>query len=344
MAERLGAAVIGVGIYGVNHVRLYREHPDTELIGVWSRSQARASQVGEEYDCPWTTDLDTLADDPRIQLVSVVTPDFAHTGPVLRMLAAGKHVLVEKPMATSVVECRQMIEAARRAEVKLMVNFHNRWYPSLAGAKQLIEQGRIGKPVMAFIRLSDRIEVATEWLSWAGRSGPEWFLMPHTVDLARWLMGQEVLKVFASGRKGVLSGRGIDAYDVVQAQLVMEDGFATLESSWILPPGWRAVVQMSVDVQGTEGKLDIVSDQEGLQLTRDRLDTPFFLDPWTTEKLPIEAFIASVRDDAPLPTPPEEGLACTAVLEAIAESLRTGEVVMVTDVRSEGSGPLEEAR
>lgn len=329
MAERLGAAVVGVGIYGACHVRVYQDHPDTELVAVWSRSQARASQVGEKYDCSWTTDLDSLASNPHIQLVSVATPDFAHTEPVLKMLAAGKHVLVEKPMAYSVAECRQMIQSAEQAGVKLMVNFHNRWYPSLAGAKQLIEQGHIGRPVMALIRLSDRIEVATEWLGWAGQSGPEWFLLPHTVDLARWLLGQEVRQVFASGRKEVLAERGIDAYDMVQAHLVMEDGFATLESSWILPSGWRAIIQMEVDVQGTEGKLDIVCDQEGVQLTRDRLDTPFFLDPWTTEKLPIEAFIASVRDGTPLPIPPEEGLACTAVLEAIVGSLKTGDVVEV---------------
>lgn len=329
MGKRLGAAVLGSGIYGGCHARAYRDHPDVDLVAVWSRSAGRARQAGQAAGCAWTTDQDIIAGDPRIHLVSVATPDFAHTAPVLKMLAAGKHVLVEKPMAYTTAECRQMLDAARRADRKLMVNFHNRWYPSLAGAKALIAQGQIGKPAMAFVRLSDRIEVATEWLSWAGQSGPEWFLFPHTVDLARWLMGQEVVRVFASGSKGVLSGRGIDCFDAVQALLVMEDGLATLESSWILPPGWRSVIQMSVDVQGTEGKLDIVCDQEGLQLSSTRLDTPFFLDPWTTEKLPIEAFVASVRDDTPVPVPPEEGLACTAVLEAIARSLGTGNVEQV---------------
>jgi len=325
-APRFGAAVIGAGIYGKCHARAYRKHPDVDLVAIWSRSAERASAAGREAGCTWTTDQDSIAGDPRIQMVSVATPDFGHTEPVLKMLAAGKHVLVEKPMAYTADECRQMIEAANRSGLKLMVNFHNRWYPSLVEAKRLIEEGRIGSPTMAFLRLSDRIEVATEWLSWAGGSGPEWFLFPHTVDLARWLMGQEVLRVFAGGHKGVLSGRGIDCYDAVQALLVMEEGLVTLESSWILPPGWRSVIQMEVDVQGSEGKLEVVCDQEGLQLTAGRLDTPFFLDPWTTEKLPIEAFIASVRDGTPVPVPPEEGLACTAVLQAIARSLRTGNV------------------
>ncbi len=330
MAERLGAAVIGVGIYGTSHVRAYRQHPDTELVAVWSQTEQRARKVGEAWGCGWTTDLDQVAGDPRIRLVSIATPDFAHTEPTLRLLRAGKHVLLEKPMAYTVAECRQMIAAARDSGSKLMVNFHNRYYPSLAGARALIEAGRIGKPVLAFLRLSDRIEVATEWLPWAGRSGPQWFLMPHTVDLARWLTGQEVRRVFASGRRGVLAARGLDCYDLVQAQLVLDDGVATLESSWILPAAWRAVIQMSVDVQGTEGKLEVVTDHEGMTLTTGQgLEAPFFLDPTTTEWLPIKAFIEAVRDGRPVPVPAEEGLACTAVLEAIDRSLRTGQPVDV---------------
>jgi hypothetical protein len=178
----------------------------------------------------------------------------------------------------NIAECRQMIEAAGGPGASMSI----RNLLFLPGRYQAVGRTSQFGPVMAFLD-SAIGSVATEWLAWAGKSGPEWFLLPHTVDLARWLLGQEVRRVFATGRKQVLASRGIDAYDMVQAQLVMEDGVATLESSWILPSGWRAVIQMEVDIQGTEGKLEIVCDQEGLQLTRERLDTPFFLDPWTTE-------------------------------------------------------------
>jgi predicted dehydrogenase len=326
MLKPLGAAVIGVGIYGRCHVRAYRNHPDTELVAIWSRTEARARAVADEAGCDWATDLDRIAGDPRVRLVSVATPDFAHTIPTLKMLEAGKHVLLEKPMAYSVAECRQMIGAARESGVQLMVNFHNRYYPSIASAQQMIVAGRIGKPVLAFLRLSDRIEVATRWLTWAGHSGPEWFLMPHTVDLVRFLMGQEVRRVSAIGRKGVLAARGLDCYDSVQAQLALDDGVATVESSWILPERWRNVIRMDIDIQGTEGMLELTADHEGMTLTTGKgLETPFFLDPTTTEWLPIKAFIESVRDDLPVPVPGEEGLACTAVLEAVARSLRTGQ-------------------
>jgi predicted dehydrogenase len=326
MLKPLGAAVIGVGIYGRCHVRAYRHHPDTELVAVWSRTEGRARAVAEEAGCDWTTDLDGITSDPRIRLVSVATPDFAHTVPAIKMLESGKHVLLEKPMAYTAAEARQMIAAARLSGVQLMVNFHNRYYPSIASARRMIAAGRIGKPVLAFLRLSDRIEVATRWLPWAGRSGPEWFLLPHTVDLARFLLGQEVRRVSAVGRKGVLAAQGTDCYDFVQAQLALDDGVATLESSWILPEGWRNVIQMDIDIQGTEGTLEIAADDEGLTLTTGKgLETPLFLDPTTTEWLPIKAFIESIRDDLPVPVPGEEGLACTAVLEAIARSLQTGQ-------------------
>ncbi|MGQ9733205.1 MAG: Gfo/Idh/MocA family protein, partial [Candidatus Zipacnadales bacterium] len=142
----------------------------------------------------------------------------------------------------------------------------------------------------AYIRLSDRIEVATQWLSWAGRSGPEWFLFPHTVDLANWLLGQRPLHVFASGHKGVLVGKGVPCYDIVQAQVVYEDAFVTLESSWVLPPSWPNINEFSLDLHGSEGKLTVVGDQENLTLASRRYDHPFTLS-WLTEDVPIQEFV-----------------------------------------------------
>ena len=82
-----------------------------------------------------------IAADERVQLVSVATPDFAHTEPALALLGAGKHLLLEKPMATTSAECRRVLAAARTSGVRLMVNFHNRWHPPLARAKELRASG-----------------------------------------------------------------------------------------------------------------------------------------------------------------------------------------------------------
>lgn len=331
--EKIGAAVIGAGIYGEVHIRTYMSEPGIDLISIWSRSKERAGKIGEKYNCKYTTNLEEIAEDENIKIVSVATPDFAHTDIVIKMLEAGKHVLVEKPMAVSSEECRKILDvhklqcALRRQGLKFMVNFHNRWYPPAAEAKKRIDRGEIGLPLSMYARLSDRIEVATKWLSWAGKSGPEWFLFPHTVDLVRWLTGrQKVKKVFALGKKGVLQNMGIDCYDTVQAEVEFEHTIAAFESSWILPSSWRSIIDFKIDILGEKGKIGIAGDSEGIEIAADEYQTPFVLDSITEEE-PIRYFIDCVKNDISPDSSGEDGLAVTEIIEAIVSSLRNGKTV-----------------
>ena len=322
---KLRAAVIGVGMYGEIHARAYQREERTELACVWSRSKERAQSVGSKFGVRYTTRLEELAQDEEIDLVSIATPDFAHTDPALMMLAAGKHVLIEKPLAMSSRECAQILAARDAAGTKLMVNFHNRWYPPIAHAKQVIASGKIGKPVVCYARLSDQIVVPTEWLKWAEQSGPQWFLFPHLVDIVRWLFAQEIRRVYATGRKGVLKARGIDCYDAIQAQLVFDDAVATIESSWILPRSWRSVIDFKIDVLGAEGKIGIEGDREGIEVTTNEChEAPLILDPTTTELLPFQHFIDCILNDQAPSCSGEDGLAVTRVIEQIVQSLQHG--------------------
>ena len=120
--QKLKATVVGAGLYGEVHIRAWHREPRVELVRVWSRSEQRARSTGKKYDVPYTTDLQEIADDEQIDLVSIATPDFAHTGPAIMMLEAGKHVLLEKPMATTTADCQQILKAAQRGGGQLMVN------------------------------------------------------------------------------------------------------------------------------------------------------------------------------------------------------------------------------
>ena len=326
--EKIGAAVIGAGIYGEVHIRTYKNDPRVELVSIWSRSKERAKKIGGKYNCKYTTDLEEIANDKKVGIVSIATPDFAHTEPAIKMLRAGKHVLVEKPMAISVAECKEILKELRvhNPRVKLMVNFHNRWYPSIAEAKRRIEKGEIGNPLTIYAKLSDRIEVPTEWLSWSNKSGPEWFLFPHTIDLARWLIGkQKVKRVFALGKKGVLQSRGIDSYDAIHAQVEFENTIAIFESSWVIPSSWRNIIDFRIDILGSKGKIGIVGDKEGIEIATDKYQTPFVLDPITEEE-PIKYFVDCViNDKCPEPSG-EDGLAVTEIIEGIVTSLREKKV------------------
>ena len=325
--DKIKTAVIGVGIYGEVHVRTYNKDPRTELVSVWSRTKKRAREIAEKYNCNYTTSLDGIANDKRIRLVSIATPDFAHAEPAIRMLEAGKHVLIEKPMAVSTEDCKRIMEAQRIGKGKLMVNFHNRWHPPIVESKRRIDNGEIGNPVSIYARLSDRIDVATKWLSWAGRSGPEWFLFPHTIDLILWFLNGEMpTKIFAVGKKGVLSSMGIDCYDVIQAQLEFKNCIVSLESSWIIPKGWRNIVDFRIDVLGTKGKIEIEGDKEGIGIATENYQTPFVLD-YITEEEPIKYFIDCIeRDVSPKPGV-EDGLRVTKIIEGMLHSLRKGQAI-----------------
>ena len=329
----IGAVVIGTGIYGEVHVRTYNQDPRTQLVSIWSRSGERAEKIGNKYDCHYTTSLDDIANDERIKAVSIATPDFAHTEAALKMLNAGKHVLLEKPMATSVEDCRRLMDAHNRQktqsapQLKFMINFHNRWYPPAAQAKRIIDSGDIGRPITVYAKLSDRIEVATEWLSWADRSGPEWFLLPHIVDLTRWLTGNQAVRtVFALGKKGVLQSRGIDCYDAVQVQVEFEDTIAMFESNWVLPRSWRNMIEFRIDVLGSEGRIGIDGDREGIELAAKEYQTPFVSD-LVTEEEPIRYFIDCIVDDKPPAATPEDGLSVTRIIEVAVESLAQKQIV-----------------
>ena len=167
-------------------------------------SSLPARTLAERFGCAWTTSLDQLASSD-VDAVTIATPDHLHAEPTLAMLRAGKHVLVEKPLATSVSEALAMTEAAEASGLKLMVDFHARWHPLFMSAKGYVERGELGALVMAYARLSDTIHVPTEMLNWSGHSGPEWFLFPHTMlNFYPWGLSLNVVVPLAVDRTRII--------------------------------------------------------------------------------------------------------------------------------------------
>ena len=331
----LRTAVIGVGTFGENHARAYAEYGRSELVWVCDLNEERGRKVASRYGARYTPDYEEVARDPSVQAVSIATPDFAHTEPVLRMIEAGKHVLVEKPLATSLEEARKMVEAAKDAGVVLMVDFHNRWNPPFLRAKREVLEGKIGEPLVGFARLSDTIYVPTEMLSWAGRSGPQWFLMSHTADLMCWLVGRQPRKVYAVGEKKVLKDMGIDTYDFVQAVLRFEGGTSvTLESCWVLPNSIPRLIDFQVYLAGTKGRISVEVGFQGIEVAAEELSHPFVLgqeDAYGRTvgfvQEPIYHFVDCVLDDRPPQCPGEDGLRTTALIEAALRSIEEGRPV-----------------
>jgi predicted dehydrogenase len=331
MKDVLKIGLIGCGDYGQVHARVYAADPRTKLEALWSPNENRRSENARRFGCRAASDWRRLVEDPAIDCVSVATPDFAHAEYAVAALRAGKHVLLEKPMATSVEDCRAILAARDSGGAKLMVNYHNRWYPAFIEARRAIRAGEIGKPVSANLVLSNTISWVLRSMKWGERSGPEWFLMCHIADLAFWLTGDAPAAVSAMAAEGVLKSKGLRTRDVVKATLAMSKGAVVhLESSWILPASWRNPInEMWVSIQGETGRIDVGADLESLTIAAREYRTPFVLNR-LTEEPPILDFITCVLEGTPSPVTGEEGLLVTSAIEAVVRSYTEGRTVSLS--------------
>lgn len=331
--EKIKTAVVGVGMFGDTHARTFKESATAELVWVCDLNEARAKEAADKYGCKYTTHLEDIANDPGVRVVGIATPDFAHRDASLLMIDAGKDLLIEKPLATTIEDAEAITNAAKKRGIRMMTDFQNRWNPTFVQAKMALESGELGFPVSAYTCLSNSIQI-NEWLSWTAKSGPQWFLGPHIVDLVRWLFGQEAKKVFAVGRREILKGIGFDTYDAYQAQIIFEDAFATVESSWIVPPTWPGL-DFRMEMQTSKGKLRLEPTAPGFTIsTNTQFKWPFiggrqdaYGKMFGFFREPILHFIDCVREDAPCLVDIEDGLKVTKIICAIEESIQTGQVV-----------------
>ena len=213
--RRLRVAIVGGGIVGVDHAQAYRAQPDAELVAVVGRDWARTAAVAERFGARPYLDMASMLAAEAVDAVSICTPTGLHRPFVEVAAAAGVHVLVEKPMATSVVECDQIARACRTAGVVLMLGLTHRFHAELIEARRLIEEGRLGPPMLA----QDMFSFGEHgpWPDWyydRGLAGGGELMHDavHMVDRLGWLVGSPIVEVYgltttyARGLPGVEDG------------------------------------------------------------------------------------------------------------------------------------------
>ena len=233
----LKTGLIGCGMWGRTHAIAYRAHPKARLVAVYDLDHGKAKALAEEFDVPTVHhSAEELAADPNVDAVSVATPDFAHKEAALAVVAAGKPLLIEKPLATTVEDAEAIYRAVTEKGILCMVDFHNRFNPQFDSAKRQITEGTLGEPRYIYMRHSNAHSVPLGMLSWSRQSSSLWFLGSHSSDLVRWLVGGEVEEVYGVNNFGVLRERGLDVPDVWAYVLRFASGaIASIENAWILP-------------------------------------------------------------------------------------------------------------
>jgi predicted dehydrogenase len=222
---RLG--VVGVGIMGFNHARVLADLANVELVGVADPDRSQAMRVGKALGCEAVASHKNLID-LGVDAVIVAAPTHLHHPIAIDCIGAGLHVLVEKPIAPSVEEGRQIVAAARTKGVKLMVGHVERFYPSVQTIKQAIKGERI---------LSIGITRVGPFPPRMSNVGVVIDLAVHDIDLIRWFTESDIVEV-----QPQLSSVRAKQEDIALLQFRTESGvLAHINTNWLTPFKARTV-------------------------------------------------------------------------------------------------------
>lgn len=203
MNDTLGIAVLGTGDVSGEHIRAYESNPRVRVRAILSRERARAEAKIAEYglrDCRAWTDLDDLLKDEAIDAVSICTPHHLHVDQGVACAQAGKHVLIEKPMALDLAGLRSLDRAVRDYDVRSVVGFVLRWNPLYQNIRALLADGMIGSVYhgeVDYLHGIPKTYSGYEWIS-KRESGGSALLTGgcHAVDGLRWFVQAEAVEVF----------------------------------------------------------------------------------------------------------------------------------------------------
>jgi predicted dehydrogenase len=334
--EGVSVLVVGTGILGKRHARVLHELEHARLAGVVSRSAERAAALAGRYGAPGFTDLEAAMAASGCDAVVVATPDHLHLHPVMQALERGRHVLVEKPLATDRSEAQQMVGAARRADLVLQVNYSQRRLAENAWIKDRVQEGVIGHPVMVQSSKIDTLFVPTRMIDWAAETSPLYFMSSHELDLVGWFLESSAERVSAHEHRGVLARRGIAAHDGVDALVTYRSGaVASFHSSWIFPESYPQLVVYHMTLIGERGMIHLESLGRRVECYAEAGgETISFTGPATADEVEgrlegafratLEEFVGAVREGTEPEISAARTLHVTETQIAILEAVRTG--------------------
>jgi len=313
LRRRLRTGVIGVGAMGKNHARLYSELPNVQLIGVADANESLAASVARSYECKSYADYHDLLGQ-ELDVLSIAVPTTLHKQVALDAIKKGINVLVEKPIADSVKNADQMIRAARKGRVKLMVGHVERFNPAVKKLKQLIEGGLLGKVVSVSAKrvgpYNPRIRDVGIILD----------LGTHDIDIMSYLYGEKIREVYASAGSVVHSHE-----DHAIITLSFDNGrSAVIDTNWLTPHKIR-----NLTVIGSQGIAEVdcieqtlrIFDQEWVRDAKIEKEEPL--------KLELLHFVDCARNNRQPLTSGQDGRHALAVALAAVESARTGRVCQI---------------
>lgn len=323
--DTIRVGVIGLGIMGYAHARIYESLPYVKLVGCVETYDAKRREMEGKLPCPVFSTTEELYSE-GVDAVSICTPDHLHKNAVLEAFSHRVKVLVEKPLDVASASAQAMLDA-RPDATYLMVGHDLHYDPRVIGAKRDILAGKVGNIRFINTRRTASIPVGQRI---GGRTSVTWFLGIHDLELILWLTGMKVKKV-----ESALGIKALSPYwDCVSALMTMENGaLFNLVTHWIYPGVHAQEGDSMIQIFGDKGIVEISFlkneysftpiDGEGRQKFFDVHYQPDDLAgiPAGDLRYEVEAFIRAVMKAERPPITGEDAIAAVKVIENIEKIL-----------------------
>jgi UDP-N-acetylglucosamine 3-dehydrogenase len=311
--KQLGVAVIGTGFWGRNHARVFKELEETTLLAVCDIDAEKAKSTAKQFGVEAYINPGKMLRRADVEAVSICTWSTSLAREALRALKAGKHVLVEKPMAANSRQAEKLLKIAEKEELHLTVGFLMRFIPGIQFIKKAVENRTIGELVCATAKR------VSQWPERVGDVGVVKDLAIHDIDMMRYLFGGDPVAVYA--KTGNMKHKRFEDY--AHIMLTFEGGKnAFIESNWLTPYKTRVLV-----VTGSEAiaKLDYITQELTIENSKETVQPRI---PWQEPlKLELRHFVNCILGkEKPLVTG-MDGFKAIKLAEAALKSSKTGKLV-----------------
>ena len=304
--RKLGVAVVGTGFWGKNHARVYNELASTELVAICDVNAERAKTIANQFGVKAYTSSARMLKNEEVEAVSVCTWSTMLAKEALKALHAGKHVLVEKPMAAKTKQAEKLLKTAEQNGLHLTVGFLMRFIPGLQHIREAVETKKIGELVCAAAKR------VSEWPERIGDVGVVKDTAIHDIDVIRYIALEEPISVYAKAG----SMRHGKFEDYAQIMLTFESGkSAFIESNWLTPYKTR---MLTVTGSNAIMRFDYISQELWVESKKETVQPRFpFQEPL---KLELQHFAdCIVEKKKPLVTG-EDGVKALRIAEAALRS------------------------
>jgi len=327
-------AVIGVGSMGYNHLRVYSEMGDVELVGASDLNRERVQLVGDRFSVNTYMSYQDLFEKEKPEAVSITVPTSEHEKVTAYALEKGAHVLVEKPIAATIEEGKRLIALANKLDRQLMVGHIIRFNPAMQSLKTRLENGDLGKIFQVFCRRAGPFPARIRDV------GVVVDLAPHDVDIMRFLTGMNPMRVFAETEQQIHT----DHEDLLFGLLRFPEGITgALEINWLTPTKMRETLVLGekglfrVDdlmqdlffYENTQAVGELWSPFRAIRGVSEGSMTRFSIKRQEPLKAELAAFISAIREGNKVPVTGQDGLEALRISLALVESGKTHRVIEV---------------